>query len=66
MKIIKFEFTPVTMKLKEPYTIAYETVDKTSNMLCRLITDKNVIGMGVAAPDPEVTGESIHTVNEVC
>ena len=66
MKIIKFEFSPVTMKLKEPYTIAYETVNKTSNMLCRLITDQNIIGMGVAAPDPEVTGESIDTVDEVC
>ncbi len=66
MKIIKFEFSPVTMKLKEPYTIAYETVNKTSNMLCRLITDQNIIGMGAAAPDPEVTGESIDTVDDVC
>jgi L-alanine-DL-glutamate epimerase-like enolase superfamily enzyme len=66
MKIIKFEFYPVTMKLKEPYTIAYETVDKTSNMFCRLITNENVIGMGAAAPDPGVTGESIETVTEDC
>jgi len=54
------------MKLKEPYTIAYESIDTTSNMLCRLITDQNITGIGVAAPDSEVTGESIDSVKEVC
>lgn len=54
------------MRLKKPYTIAYETVDKTSNMVCKIITDQNIIGAGVAAPDPEVTGESIKTVENVC
>ncbi len=66
MKIINFEFFPVTMKLREPYTIAYETIDETSNMICRVFTDQNIFGMGVAAPDPEVTHESIETVTEVC
>jgi len=66
MKITKFEFNPLTMKLKEPYTIAYEVVDKTCNMFCRLITDQNIVGMGVAAPDFLVTGESIDTVEGVC
>lgn len=66
MKIKRFEFFPVTMQLKEPYTIAYETLDKTSNMFCRLTTDQNIIGIGVAAPDPGVTGESIDTVEEDC
>lgn len=66
MKIVKFEFYPITMKLKESYTIAYESVDKTSNMFCKLITDQNIVGIGVAAPDSEVTGESIDTVEEVC
>jgi L-alanine-DL-glutamate epimerase-like enolase superfamily enzyme len=66
MKIVKFEYYPITMQLKEPYTIAYESIYKISNMLCRLITDENIIGQGVAAPDLEVTGESIDTVEEVC
>ena len=66
MKIVKFEYYPITMQLKEPYTIAYESKYKISNMLCRLITDENIIGLGVAAPDFEVTGESIDTVEEVC
>ena len=66
MKIVKFEFYPITMKLKESYTIAYESVDKTSNMFCKLITDQIIVGIGVAAPDSEVTGESIDTVEEVC
>jgi len=66
MKIIDFEYLPITMKLKEPYIIAYESIDKTSNMFCRLITNENIIGFGVAAPDLEVTGESIDTVSNVC
>jgi L-alanine-DL-glutamate epimerase-like enolase superfamily enzyme len=66
MKIINLEFSPITMKLREPYTIAYETVNSASNMLCRLITDKNIVGVGVAAPDLEVTGESIETVSKIC
>jgi len=66
MKITDFEYSPVTMKLKEPYTIAYESIDTTSNMLCRLITDQNIIGTGLAAPDSEVTGESINSVSEIC
>ena len=66
MKIIEFEYFPITMQLKEPYTIAYESVDHTSNMFCKLVTDQDVIGMGVAAPDLEVTSETIDTVDNVC
>ncbi|MGD8306043.1 MAG: dipeptide epimerase [Ignavibacteria bacterium] len=66
MKITGFEYFPVTMKLKEPYTIAYESVDHTSNMFCKILTDQNITGIGVAAPDLEVTGETIDTVGNVC
>lgn len=66
MKIIDLEFFPIIMKLREPYTIAYETVNSASNMLCRLITNENIAGVGIAAPDLEVTGESIETVSKIC
>jgi len=66
MKIIDLEFSPIIMKLREPYTIAYETVNSASNMHCRLITNENIAGVGIAAPDLEVTGESIETVSKIC
>ncbi len=66
MKIINFEFSPITMRLKEPYTIAYETVESASNMFCRIITNEKITGVGIAAPDLEVTQETIETVSKIC
>jgi L-alanine-DL-glutamate epimerase-like enolase superfamily enzyme len=62
MKIIKIEYLPVEMKLSDPYTITYETIEKTSNVFVKIITDRGIIGFGCAAPDMEVTGESTQTV----
>jgi L-alanine-DL-glutamate epimerase-like enolase superfamily enzyme len=41
-----------------PYTIAYEKVTRTSNIILKIDTDKGITGWGCAAPDKEVTGES--------
>lgn len=46
------------MPLAVPYTIAYETVSSTTNIILKLTTDKGITGWGCAAPDLEVTGES--------
>lgn len=46
------------MPLAVPYTIAYETVSKTSNIILKLNTDMGLTGWGCAAPDLEVTSES--------
>jgi L-alanine-DL-glutamate epimerase-like enolase superfamily enzyme len=58
MKIRQFEAWPVEMRLAEPYTIAYETTDRVTNIFLRIVTDQGLIGHGCAAPDFQVTGET--------
>ncbi|MGB5619300.1 MAG: dipeptide epimerase [Desulfobacterales bacterium] len=58
MKIRQFEAWPVEMRLAEPYTIAYETTDRVTNIFLRIETNQGLIGHGCAAPDFQVTGET--------
>ncbi|MGD2110198.1 MAG: dipeptide epimerase [Phycisphaerae bacterium] len=62
MKITGLECWPVTMRLKEPYTIAYEHIDQATNVFVRIDTDSGVRGYGCAAPDEAVTGETSYGV----
>lgn len=62
MKITRVEAEPVTMRLTEPYTIAYETVETTTNVFLTIETDAGITGRGCAAPDAHVTGESADSV----
>ncbi len=62
MKIRNVEAWPVSMRLKEPYTIAYETIDSTTNIFLRIETDKGIVGFGCAAPDLQITGETPESV----
>ncbi len=62
MKIRDIESWPVSMKLSEPYTIAYETIDCATNIFLRIVTDKGINGFGCAAPDLQVTGETPESV----
>jgi len=57
MRIRGVEVWRCDMPLAEPYTIAYETVDRASNIFLELDTGR-YRGAGCAAPDPEVTGET--------
>jgi len=62
MKIQHLEAWPVKMKLTEPYTIAYETIEETTNIFLRVDTDKGTVGYGCAAPDVQITGETPESV----
>jgi L-alanine-DL-glutamate epimerase-like enolase superfamily enzyme len=50
------------LKLREPYTIAYEEIDTAVNVFLKINSDNSFTGWGCAAPDMEVTGESAETV----
>lgn len=62
MKIKQIEAWPVTMRIGEPYTIAYETIETTTNIFLRIETNQGIIGYGCAAPDEQVTGETAESV----
>lgn len=66
MKITHIEAWPVIMRLTEPYTIAYETIDTASNVFLRIETSTQIVGFGCAAPDLSVTGETATSVTAAC
>ncbi len=63
MRIERIEAWTVEMGLAEPYTIAYESLDKAENVFLRLVTDGAHVGLGCAAPDLQVTGEDPASVH---
>ena len=58
MRITRVEAWRVDLRLAEPYTIAYETVDRVANVLLRIDIDVGLTGFGCSAPDLAVTGET--------
>lgn len=58
MKITNIEAWLVKLKLEEPYTIAYDTIDTATNVFLQIETHQGIIGYGCAAPDEHVTGET--------
>lgn len=64
MQITGIQVITIDLKLSEPYTIAYETVDRVENVFLLIETNRGITGLGVAAPDWEVTRETAKTVEE--
>ncbi len=69
MKILSAECWVYQMPLREPYTIAYETVTHCRNVFLKISADDGLTGWGCAAPDLVVTGEDpgmvLRTFNNV-
>ncbi len=61
MKIIAVNAIPIDLKLKEPFSIANETVDIGENVFLKFETDEDITGWGCATPD-SVTSETKKTV----
>jgi len=64
MKIQRVEWQSVTLRLQEPYAIAYDAIAETENIFLRLETDTGLVGWGCAAPEVEITGETADSVQE--
>jgi L-alanine-DL-glutamate epimerase-like enolase superfamily enzyme len=62
MKITGLEVWAVSMGLEEPYTITYETVSRITNVFVRVKTNSKIVGLGCAAPDQPITGETPESV----
>ena len=65
MHITGLHCTEINLELSEPYTIAYEEFSSISNVLVTIETSSGISGYGIAAPAPEVTGETTADVLHV-
>jgi len=61
MRITKVSTIPIDLELKEPFSIANETVETAMNVFIKMETDEGIIGWGCATPD-SVTGETEKSV----
>jgi L-alanine-DL-glutamate epimerase-like enolase superfamily enzyme len=66
VRITGIEVWQQRMRLSEPYTIAYETIESTTNVFLEIKTNEKIIGIGCAAPDLQVTGELPEDVLHAC
>ena len=64
MRITEVDYRRYDLQLTEPYTIAYQTIGEATNFVLMLVTDKIHIGLGCAAPDLVVTGETADDVEK--
>lgn len=65
MKIIALDIWPVTMPLREPYRISYGTYETATTVFLKIITYSGITGLGCAAPDVQVTGETPESVMNI-
>ncbi len=59
MKISKATYWTEKLALTRPYTIAYERIESVENLFVHLQAQDGSVGLGVASPAAEVTGEGV-------
>jgi L-alanine-DL-glutamate epimerase-like enolase superfamily enzyme len=59
VNITRAEHWTERFQLKQPYTIAYETITAAASQIVRIDTDIGLFGLGAASPAPDVTGETL-------
>ena len=59
MKISKVTFWAENLALTRPYTIAYERIESVQNLFVHLQAEDGSVGLGVASPAEDVTGEGV-------
>ena len=64
MKITKIRQWTKALSLREPYTIAYETITNVENVFIIIETDGPLVGYGCAAPDLKVTGDTVESTHQ--
>lgn len=62
MRITRVDVWAVKLRLAEPYTVAYESIDEAVNIFVRIETNKKLIGLGSVNPDASVCGETPESV----
>ncbi|MEA3342205.1 MAG: dipeptide epimerase [Chloroflexota bacterium] len=62
MRIERIEVTPLNLTPQVALTVAYGSYPVLEYALLKLYTDAGHVGLGEAAPDPEVTGETQESV----
>ena len=58
LHLAKIEVAPLRLTLREPFAVAYATMDDVPTILVRVSTENGLVGWGEATPDPNVTGET--------
>jgi len=59
MKISQTTYWTEKLALTRPYTIAYERIESVENLFVQLQAEDGSVGLGVASPAEEVTGEGV-------
>lgn len=65
MRITDVRIEKFTAPLKQPFRVAYGTMETADSWLVKVMTDEGLYGLGSAAPLPFVTGETMDTCHLV-
>lgn len=58
-QIVSIDFQTQSIALKKPFTIALGTITQADNIFIKITTDDGIVGIGEAAPETFVTGETL-------